>query len=157
MGIEVPANVRQMMADASPCFDALDLMTIADLLSVARLVDPMISMEWACSNIPERLIARIPLEIPWAGPVSVEAVPEGRLLRSSIFHVAHSVQTDIHKDVVQLCTLLLGLDQQSLWLLSMLLLQVGFSLVLQIIPLHQSEFQEKTCHHQHYPNGISGG
>lgn len=110
LGIEVPANVRQMMADASPCFDALDLMTIADLLSVARLVDPMISMEWACSNIPERLIARIPLEIPWAGPVSVEAVPEGRLLRSSIFHVAHSVQTNIHKDVVQLCTLLLGLD-----------------------------------------------
>lgn len=51
LGIEVPANVRQMMADASPCFDALDLMTIADLLSVARLVDPMISMEWACSNI----------------------------------------------------------------------------------------------------------
>ncbi|VEA36248.1 Uncharacterised protein [Salmonella enterica subsp. enterica] len=85
-------------------------MAIADLLSVARLVDPAISMAWACSNIPERLIARIPLEIPWAGPVSVEAVPEGRLLRSSIFHVAHSVQTDVHKDVVQLCTLLLGLD-----------------------------------------------
>ncbi|EPE1461576.1 hypothetical protein ACSGR4_001154 [Morganella morganii] len=110
LGIKVPANIRKMMADARPCFDALDLMAIADLLSVARLVDPAISMAWACSNIPERLIARIPLEIPWAGPVSVEAVPEGRLLRSSIFHVAHSVQTDVHKDVVQLCTLLLGLD-----------------------------------------------
>ncbi|EHQ7191455.1 hypothetical protein KSP16_004191, partial [Salmonella enterica subsp. enterica serovar Abaetetuba] len=110
LGIEVPANIRQMMADASPCFYALDLMAIADLLSVARLVDPAISMAWACSNIPERLIARIPLEIPWAGPVSVEGAPEGRLLRSSIFHVAHSVQTDVHEDVVQLCTLLLGLD-----------------------------------------------
>ncbi|MEE3660827.1 hypothetical protein V2I52_02625 [Brenneria sp. g21c3] len=110
LGIEIPANIRQMIADARPCFDALDLMAIADLLGVARLLDPDIAMAWASSNMPERLITRIPLEIPWAGQVSVETASEGRLLRSSIFHVAHSVQTDVHEDVVQLCTLLIGLD-----------------------------------------------
>ncbi|WP_417642669.1 hypothetical protein [Enterobacter kobei] len=110
LGIEIPADIRQIIAAARPCFDGLELMAIADLLGAARLVDPEIALAWARSNMPERLIARIPLEIPWAGPVSVETVPEGRQLRSSIFHVAHSVQTDVHEDVVQFCTLLLGLD-----------------------------------------------
>ncbi|CAI1110321.1 Uncharacterised protein [Serratia proteamaculans] len=110
LGIDIPANIQQIIADIRPCFDGLDLMLIADLLSAVRLIDPDIAMAWASSNTPERLIARIPFEIPWAGKVSVEAAPEGRLLRSSIFHIAHSVQTDIHKDVVQLCTILIGLD-----------------------------------------------
>jgi len=113
LGIEVPANIRQIMADIRPCFDGLELMAIADLLGAVRLIDPDIATAWVSSNTPERLIARIPLEIPWAGQVSVEAVPEGRLLRSSIFHVAHSVQTDVHEDVVQLCKVLIGLDPMA--------------------------------------------
>ncbi|MFC0225654.1 hypothetical protein [Serratia aquatilis] len=110
LGIDIPENIRQVMADLRPCFDELDLMAIADLFGVARLIDPNIPMTWTNSNSPNHLISRIPLEIPWAGPVSVETTLEGRQLRCSIFHVAHSVQTDVHADVVKLCTLLLGLD-----------------------------------------------
>lgn len=110
LGLATPVNIRQMIADVRPCFDKLDLMSIADLLGAARLVDTEIAMVWARNNNPEQLIARVPLEVPWAGPVVIESAPEGRLLRSSIFHVAHSVQTDVHEDAVQLCTLLLGID-----------------------------------------------
>lgn len=110
LGIDVPLHICRIIAAAKPNFDALDLTVIADLLGAARLIDPNIAVTWAGRHIPERLIARIPFEIPWSGPVDIEMAPEGRLLRSSIFHVAHSIQTDINEEVVQLCTLLLGLD-----------------------------------------------
>jgi len=113
LGIDIPVNIRQVMAELRPCFDGLELVAIADLLGVARLIDPGIPLAWLSNYSPDYLIARIPREVPWAGSVSIETVPEGRLLRSSIFHVAHSVQTDIHDDVVSLCTLLLGLDPSA--------------------------------------------
>jgi hypothetical protein len=55
-------------------------------------------------------LARLTAEIPWTDKIEVEAPIGGRLLRSRIFHVAPSVQSNVHEEVVQLCELLLGLD-----------------------------------------------
>ncbi|WP_143496895.1 hypothetical protein [Pseudomonas sp. Irchel s3a18] len=110
VGVEVPESVRLVLSTLRPAFETLDLTGAADLLGAARLIDLQIATTWANVNVCKRLLARVPLETPWASPVEVEVALEGRLLRGSIFHVAHSAQTDVHDEVVQLCNRLLGLD-----------------------------------------------
>lgn len=110
VGMDVPESVRYALGAVRPEFNLVDLAGVADLLGASRLIDPQIAMVWADADVRERLLARIPLETPWAGLVEVEAAPEGRLLRGFIFHVAPSVQTDVHDEVVHLCERLLGLD-----------------------------------------------
>ncbi len=110
VGVEVPESVRMVLSTLRPAFDTLDLTGASDLLGAARLIDLQIATTWANVDVCERLLARVPLETPWASPVEVEVVLEGRLLRSSIFHVAYSAQTDVHDEVVTLCNRLLGLD-----------------------------------------------
>ncbi|RON15621.1 hypothetical protein BK662_12830 [Pseudomonas frederiksbergensis] len=114
VGVEVPESVRSALSTLRPAFDTLDLTEAADLLGAARLIDPQIATNWADVHVCENLLARVPLETPWAGPVEVEVALEGRLLRGSIFHVAPSAQTDVHDEVVQLCNRLLGLDPTAM-------------------------------------------
>lgn len=110
IGVKVPEYLRLALASSRPNFEGIDLAVVADLLGAIRLVDPQTAIDWTSDGIGERLLARVPIETPWAGPVEVEVAPEGRLLRGSIYHVAPSVQSDVHNEVVQLCERLLGLD-----------------------------------------------
>lgn len=110
LGVEVPECLRSALSSCRPDFEGIDLAVAADLLGAIRLVDPQTAIDWTSDGVGERLLARVPIETPWAGPIEVEVAPEGRLLRSSIYHVAPSVQSDVHNEVVQLCERLLGLD-----------------------------------------------
>lgn len=109
VGLELPEKLRVALSTVLPDFNSLSLVAAAELLSAVQMIDKKIATAWANNQI-EDLLARVPSEIPWANSVRVEIAPEGRLLRSSIFHVAFSVQTNIHEDVVQLCEYLFGLD-----------------------------------------------
>jgi len=110
VGVATPKSIQSALATVRPDFDAIDLAGAADLLGAARLIDTQTAVIWADGAVRDRLLARVPVETPWSSAVEVEATSEGRLLRSSIRHVAPSVQTDVHENVVQLCDLLLGLD-----------------------------------------------
>lgn len=110
IGVEVPECLRSALGSSRPDFEGIDLAVAADLLGAIRLVAPQTAIDWTSDGVGERLLARVPIDTPWAGPVEVEIAPEGRLLRGSIYHVALSVQSDVHNEVVQLCERLLGLD-----------------------------------------------
>jgi len=112
VGIQLPENLRAAVRKARPNLSELSIPAAADLLSAVALVDREIAISWAGNSI-EKLLARVPNEIPWAGEVLVETAPEGRLLRSRIFNVACSVQNDVHGDVVSLCQILFGIDPMA--------------------------------------------
>ncbi|MDD2893256.1 MAG: hypothetical protein PHF20_04945 [Halothiobacillaceae bacterium] len=110
VGIVVPEHFQAALKKNSPNFDDIDLVGAADLLSAVRLIEPQTAIAWTKGDVLGRLLARVPAEIPWAAPVEIDVAPEGRLLRSSIFHVADSTQKDVHNEVVQLCQTLFGID-----------------------------------------------
>ncbi|SEA01925.1 hypothetical protein [Alkalimonas amylolytica] len=110
VGLVIPEYVKSALRAISPQFDDIDIEGAADLLSAVQLIDHQTAVAWTKGEVLKRLLARVPEEISWAAPVEVEAAPEGRLLRSSIFHVSDSIQRDIHEETVQLCKHLFGLD-----------------------------------------------
>lgn len=110
VGSPVPENLHFALKKIAPNFDQLDLPGVADLLSAVQLIDPQTAVAWTKGDTLQHLLNRVPVEIPWAAPVQVDVVPEGRLLRSSIFHVVDSMQKDVHQEVVQLCQILFGID-----------------------------------------------
>ena len=110
VGMDIPDSIRAALSNLRPDFDAINLSNAAELLGAARLIDPQIAIFWGADDVRERLLARLTAEIPWTDKIEVEAPTGGRLLRSRIFHVAPSVQSNVHEEVVQLCELLLGLD-----------------------------------------------
>lgn len=110
VGMDIPDSIRAALSNLRPDFDAINLSNAAELLGAARLIDPQIAIFWGADDVCERLLARLTAEIPWTDKIEVGAPIGGRLLRSRIFHVAPSVQSNVHEEVVQLCELLLGLD-----------------------------------------------
>lgn len=110
VGLAIPEHVQSALKTISPQFDDIDIAGAADLLSAVQLIDYQTAVSWTKGDVLKRLLARVPAEIPWAAPVEVEVAPEGRLLRSFIFHASDSIQKDMHEEVVQLCKHLIGLD-----------------------------------------------
>lgn len=114
VGMELPESLRSALLAVKPDFEAVDLSDVADLLGAIHLIDPRIASSWVEAPVRNRLLERVPCEIPWAGPVTVEAAPEGRLLRSVIYYVAPSVQARLNDEVAPLCATLLGLDPRAM-------------------------------------------
>lgn len=114
VGMELPESLRSALLAVKPDFEAVDLSDLADLLGAIHLIDPRIASSWVEAPVRNRLLERVPCEIPWAGPVTVEAAPEGRLLRSIIYYVAPSVQAQLNDEVAPLCATLLGLDPSAM-------------------------------------------
>nr|WP_288454908.1 hypothetical protein [uncultured Pseudomonas sp.] len=114
VGIELPETLLSALLTVRPDFDAVNLGDLADLLSAVNLIDPHIASCWMAAPELNRLLERVPRETPWAGPVTVEAAPEGRLLRSVIYYVAPSVQARLNDEVAPLCATLLGLDPSAM-------------------------------------------
>lgn len=114
VGMELPESLRSALLAVRPDFEAVDLSDVADLLGAIHLIDPRIASSWVEAPMRNRLLERVPCEIPWAGPVTVEAAPEGRLLRSVIYYVAPSVQARLNDEVAPLCATLLGLDPSAM-------------------------------------------
>lgn len=110
VGVNVPEIVRSALADARPDLESADLSAAADLLGAMRLISRDAAIAWTEGGVRERLLARVSAETPWATAIESETAPEGRLLRSAIYHVAPSAQEDVHGEVVQLCELMFGLD-----------------------------------------------
>ncbi|WP_284085057.1 hypothetical protein [Acinetobacter haemolyticus] len=110
VGLAIPEHVQSALKTIHPQFDDIDIAGAADLLSAVRLIDYQTAVSWTKGDVLKRLLARVPAEIPWAAPVEVEVAPEGRLLRSFVFHASDSIQKDMHEEVVQLCKYLFGLD-----------------------------------------------
>ncbi|GKW33467.1 hypothetical protein PEC730217_22470 [Pectobacterium carotovorum subsp. carotovorum] len=110
VGMDIPDSIRAALSTLRPDFDAINLSNAAELLGAARLIDPQIAIVWGADDVRERLLARLTAETPWTDKIEVEATPDGHLLHSRIFHVAPSVQNDVHEEVVHFCELLLGLD-----------------------------------------------
>lgn len=110
VGVSIPENFQTAFKNIRPNFNEIDLSTAADLLSTVHLIDPQTAISWTEQPILQELLRRVPAEIAWAAPVQVEDAPEGRLLRSAIYHVSESTQKDVHQEVVQLCQMLFGID-----------------------------------------------
>ncbi|MCX7070282.1 MAG: hypothetical protein NTW01_04710 [Gammaproteobacteria bacterium] len=108
--MKLSEDLRSAISLAKPDFDTIDLVGAADLVGAVRLIDSQTATAWTDGGVRESLLARVPLEIPWAGPVEIEAASEGRLLRGAIYHVAHSAQIEVHEEVVNLSKRLLGID-----------------------------------------------
>ncbi|SDL10933.1 hypothetical protein SAMN05216189_10714 [Pseudomonas delhiensis] len=113
VGMELPETLRSSLLAVKPNFDAVNLGDLADLLGAVHLIDPRITSGWVEAPMRNRLLGRVPHELPWAGPVTIEAAPEGRLLRSIIYYVAPSAQARLNDEVAPLCATLLGLDPSA--------------------------------------------
>lgn len=114
VGMELPETLRSALRAVKPNFDEIDLGDLADLLGAVHLIDPHIVSSWMEEPVRNRLLDRVPHETPWAGPVTAETAPEGRLLRSVIYYVAPSVQARLNDEVAPLCARLLGLDPSAM-------------------------------------------
>ena len=110
VGVSIPEKIQFALKKITPNFDDIGLLGAADLLSAVQLIDRETAVAWTAGDVLQNLLDRVPAEIPWAAPVQISMVAEGRLLSSSIYHVVDSVQKDVHQEVVQLCRVLFGLD-----------------------------------------------
>lgn len=110
VGAKIPETIRLALITLRPALDNVSLREASDLIGAARVINLQIATTWTDNETREQLLARVPLETAWSGPVEIESALEGRLLRGSIFHVSHSAQSNVHAEVVQLCELLFGLD-----------------------------------------------
>jgi len=84
----------------------------SSLTAYAHL-DRTIAQSWVAHAGTSELLARVGREVPWATEATVFDVPEGLAVASDIRIAPSRYQPDAHKDVVELCELLLALSPRA--------------------------------------------
>jgi DNA-binding transcriptional ArsR family regulator len=109
LGQVIPTSHLGELATFSPPLVEADFQTVVSLLQVTARVDRALAISWVNAVGQDSLFQRFSDNVAWAEAPSLSPCEEGQEVRSDIWFVAPSVQTDLNHDVYQTCETLLAL------------------------------------------------
>lgn len=109
LGQVIPTSHLGELAALSPPLVDADFQAVVSLLHVAAGVDRALAINWVNAVGQDALFQRFSDNVAWAEAPSLSACEEGQEVRSDIWFVATSVQTDLNHGVCQACETLLAL------------------------------------------------
>jgi len=109
VGMPLPAAVRTSLMQAPEGLLNANLDLLGSLMGTLSALDREIASDWVAEVGQEALFARIQAETAWSGPVTIEDVDDGVIVRCDLWYVAGSVQNNPHDAVVSLCERILAL------------------------------------------------
>lgn len=109
LGQVIPAQHLAEFARLTPPFVAADFQDVVALLEVAARVDRPLTIGWVDAVGQPAVFQRFSEHVAWAGAPSLTPCAEGQEVRANVWFVATSVQTDLNKEVVRTCEVLLAL------------------------------------------------
>lgn len=109
LGQVIPASHLAELAALSPPLLDADFQTVVSLLEVAARVDRPLAIGWVNAVGQDRLFQRFSDNVSWAEVPSLTPCAEGQEVRSDVWFVAASVQTDLNNEVYRTCEALLAL------------------------------------------------
>lgn len=109
LGQVIPTSQLGELAALSPPLVDADFQAVVSLLRVTARVDRALAISWVNSVGQDALFQRFSDNVAWAEAPSLSPCEEGQEVRSDIWFVATSVQTDLNNEVYQTCETLLAL------------------------------------------------
>lgn len=109
LGQVIPNSHLDEMAALSPPLIDADFQAVVSLLQVTARVNRPLAIRWVDAVGQDALFRRFSDNVAWAEAPSLRECPEGQEVRSDIWFVATSVQTDLNNEVYQTCETLLAL------------------------------------------------
>lgn len=109
LGQVIPTSHLGELAALSPPLVDADFRTVVSLLQVTARVDRALAISWVNAVGQDVLFQRFSDHVAWAEIPSLRPCEEGQEVRSDIWFVATSVQTDLNHEVFQTCETLLAL------------------------------------------------
>ncbi len=113
VGQRLEPKVREALLRIEPDLLHGGLAQVKNLLGSAAHLDRTIAQSWVARAGASELLARVGHEVPWATEAIVFDVPEGLAAASDIRIAPSRYQPDAHKEVVELCELLLALSPRA--------------------------------------------
>lgn len=109
LGQVIPtSHLGELTALSPPLVDA-DFQAVVSLLQVTAKVDRALAINWVNAVGQDALFQRFSDNVTWAEAPSLSPCEEGQEVRSDVWFVATSVQTDLNHEVYQSCETLLAL------------------------------------------------
>lgn len=109
LGQVIPiSHLGELAALSPPLIDA-DFQAVVSLLQVTARVNRPLAISWVNAVGQDALFQRFSDNVAWAEAPSLSPCEEGQEVRSDIWFVATSVQTDLNHEVYQTCETLLAL------------------------------------------------
>lgn len=102
------SHLGELAALSPPLIDA-DFQAVVSLLQITARVDRALAISWVNKVGQDALFQRFSDNVAWAETPSLSPCEEGQEVRSDIWFVAASVQTDLNHEVYQTCETLLAL------------------------------------------------
>lgn len=109
LGQVIPTSHLGELAALSPPLVDADFHAVVSLLQVTARVDRELAISWVNAVGQDALFQRFSDNVAWAEAPSLSPGEEGQEVRSDIWFVATSVQTDLNHEVYQTCETLLAL------------------------------------------------
>ncbi|WP_287917388.1 hypothetical protein [Comamonas sp.] len=109
LGQVIPTSHLGELAALSPPLVDADFQAVVSLLQVTARVDRALAISWVNAAGQDALFQRFSDNVAWAEAPSLSPCEEGQEVRSDIWFVATSVQTDLNHEVYQTCETLLAL------------------------------------------------
>lgn len=109
VGVPLSGAIRTALAQAPKNLLTADLQLVGSVMGTLSAIDRGIAIHWVTEVGQEALFARIRTKTAWVGPIAVEDVDDGVIVRCDLWYVAGSVQKNPHDAVVRLCELIFAL------------------------------------------------
>lgn len=109
LGQVIPTSHLSELAALSPPLVDADFQAVVSLLQVTARVDRALAISWVNTVGQEALFQRFADNVAWAEAPSLIPCEEGQEVRSDVWFVAPSVQTDLNHEAYQTCETLLAL------------------------------------------------
>lgn len=109
----LPASFLEEFIHAVPPLLDATFEDVVSLLEIASALDLSISNAWVNRVGQEVLFKRFNENVPWTSAPILGPCDEGQEVRADVWHVAASLQGDIHDYVVRACEILLALTPSA--------------------------------------------
>lgn len=109
LGQVIPTSHLDELAALSPPLVDADFQAVVSLLQVTARVHRPLAISWVNAVGQDALFQRFSENVAWAEVPSLSSCEEGQEVRSDVWFVATSVQTDLNNEVYQTCETLLAL------------------------------------------------
>lgn len=109
LGQVIPTSHMGELAALSPPLIDADFQAVVSLLQVTARVDRALAISWVNAVGQDALFQRFFDNVAWVEAPSLSPCEEGQEVRSNIWFVATSVQTNLNNEVYQTCETLLAL------------------------------------------------
>lgn len=109
LGQVIPPQHLSEFARLIPPLVSADFQDVVSLLEVAARVHRPLAIGWVNAVGQDTMFQRFSEHVSWADAPSLTPCEEGQEVRSNVWFVATSVQTDVNKEVVRTCEVLLAL------------------------------------------------